>query len=77
MCVRLKKVRKQEFPLSCSLCLQNGDAKPDMSVMETWSDGYTGKGVTIAIVDDGVEYTHPDLQANFVSNQQNRATFHK
>ena len=39
-----------------------------MSVMETWSDGYTGKGVTIAIVDDGVEYTHPDLQANFVSN---------
>ena len=38
-----------------------------MSVIETWSNGYTGKGVTIAIVDDGVEYTHPDLQANYVS----------
>ena len=38
-----------------------------MSVNETWSNGYSGKGVTIAIVDDGVEYTHPDLQANYVS----------
>ena len=74
---QVKEGQKTSMPLSCSLCLQNGDTKPDMHVMETWSDGYTGKGVTIAIVDDGVEYTHPDLQANFVSNQQNRATFHK
>ena len=32
-----------------------------------WSEGYGGNGVTIAIVDDGVEYFHPDLQDNYVS----------
>ncbi len=29
--------------------------------------GYTGAGVTIGIVDDGFEYTHPDLSAHYVS----------
>lgn len=28
---------------------------------------YTGKGVYIAIVDDGVQWRHPDLQANYIS----------
>lgn len=28
---------------------------------------YTGKGVRIAIIDDGIEYTHDDLKDNYVS----------
>ncbi len=27
--------------------------------------GYTGKGVTVTILDDGVEWNHPDLVANY------------
>ena len=29
--------------------------------------GYTGKGITVAIMDDGIDYLHPDLQDNYVS----------
>ena len=28
---------------------------------------YTGKGVNIAIVDDGVQWSHPDLQPNYIA----------
>ena len=28
--------------------------------------GYTGKNITTAIMDDGVDYTHPDLMHNYV-----------
>lgn len=32
-----------------------------------WDNGYTGKGVTVAIMDDGIDYLHPDLRENYVS----------
>ena len=72
----------------------------DLNVLPAWIQGYTGKGVVVSIVDDGVLYihswpclmhsycrsqteaiimslyhhaglqrTHPDLNANFVSNE--------
>lgn len=31
---------------------------------KAWSKGVTGRGITIAIVDDGVEMNHPDLKGN-------------
>jgi subtilisin family serine protease len=31
--------------------------------------GYTGKGVTVAILDSGVDYTHPDLADSIVDQQ--------
>lgn len=37
-----------------------------MKVSEAWNLGYRGDGVTIGIVDDGVEVNHPDLAANIV-----------
>lgn len=35
--------------------------------------GYTGKGIVITILDDGLEKDHPDLQANYVSIARARA----
>ncbi len=44
----------------------NGKPKLDLNVEEAWAMGFTGKNVTTAIMDDGVDYTHPDLMNNFV-----------
>ncbi len=35
-----------------------------INVESVWND-YTGKGITVGLIDDGVEYTHPDLAANY------------
>lgn len=45
---------------------QNG-GKPflDLNVMAAWDLGYTGKNVTTAIMDDGVDYMHLDLRENY------------
>ena len=36
-----------------------------MRVIDAWRAGYTGKGVTVTILDDGVEHDHPDLKMNY------------
>ena len=38
----------------------------DVHIRDVWSRGIYGTGVTIAIVDDGVQGIHPDLQCNYV-----------
>lgn len=38
----------------------------DHNVKEAWELGYTGKGVVVTILDDGLERTHPDIQPNYV-----------
>lgn len=45
---------------------QNG-GKPhlDLNVEAAWAQGYTGKNVTTAIMDDGVDYMHLDLRDNY------------
>lgn len=42
-----------------------GVPKLDLNVEAAWALGYTGKNVTTAIMDDGVDYMHPDLYHNF------------
>lgn len=40
-------------------------AKDMTSAMELWkaeNGGYTGEGIVVAIIDSGVNYTHPDMQ---------------
>ncbi|XP_784245.3 neuroendocrine convertase 2 isoform X1 [Strongylocentrotus purpuratus] len=46
------------------------DGRPglDLNIEEAWKAGYTGKGVTIAIMDDGIDYLHPDIAPNFNAN---------
>lgn len=36
----------------------------DINVEPVWGMGYTGEGVTVAVVDQGVEINHPDLVGN-------------
>jgi subtilisin family serine protease len=41
--------------------------KQDINVLPVWKRGIIGTGVTIAILDDGVEYTHPDFNQSHYS----------
>eukprot|EP00128_Syssomonas_multiformis_P015533 Colp12_sorted_trinity150504_noHs@30087 len=37
----------------------------DVNVFPVWEMGITGKGVTVSILDDGLEHDHADLQKNY------------
>ena len=37
----------------------------DINVAPVWRRNITGRGVVVTILDDGIEYTHPDLHANY------------
>lgn len=39
----------------------------DINVTGVWERNVTGQGVTVVVVDDGVEHTHQDIQSNYVS----------
>ncbi|XP_046429629.1 furin-like protease 2 isoform X1 [Neodiprion fabricii] len=45
----------------------NGGAKDgyDMNIGPAWQKGYTGKGVVVSILDDGIQTNHPDLAYNY------------
>jgi proprotein convertase subtilisin/kexin type 5 len=38
-----------------------------MNIGPAWQKGYTGKGVVVSILDDGIQRNHPDLDKNYVS----------
>lgn len=40
-----------------------------MNVIPAWQKGYTGKGVVVSILDDGIQTNHPDLAQNYVSRK--------
>ncbi|GIY70851.1 neuroendocrine convertase 2 [Caerostris extrusa] len=54
-----------------ALCLEKnvgqngGKPKLDLNVEAAWAQGYTGRNITTAIMDDGVDYLHPDLRENY------------
>jgi subtilisin family serine protease len=51
--------------LLCSL--QSNPSEADLNARGAWSQGYTGRGVVVTILDDGIEKDHPDLASNYVS----------
>lgn len=45
---------------------QSGGTKYiDLNIKIAWDQGYTGKGVTVTVLDDGIDHTHPDLKKNY------------
>ena len=44
--------------------LNTGNPGVDLNVTGVWGD-YTGEGVVVGLVDDGIDYNHPDLAANY------------
>ena len=39
-----------------------------MNVEAAWDRGYSGNGVVVTILDDGIETDHPDLKQNYDQN---------
>ena len=37
----------------------------DMNVKPAWNRGFSGKGVVVTILDDGIQHNHPDLRDNY------------
>ncbi len=37
-----------------------------MNVIPAWRKGYSGKGIVVSILDDGIQTNHPDLAQNYV-----------
>ena len=42
----------------------SGGASQDINVEPVWAGGNLGAGITVAVVDDGLDHQHPDLSAN-------------
>ena len=41
------------------------DVREGHSAMDAWNMGYKGSGVKVAIIDEQIDYAHPDLQGTF------------
>jgi proprotein convertase subtilisin/kexin type 2 len=55
---------KYQWPLK-NVGQNGGKPNLDLNVEAAWAQGYTGKNVTTAIMDDGVDYMHLDLRDNY------------
>lgn len=54
------------FPFMVRLSPQSGVSQRDLNVKEAWAQGFTGRGIVVSILDDGIEKNHPDLAGNYV-----------
>ena len=39
----------------------------DLHVIPVYATGITGKGINVCVLDDGFDWKHPDIKANYVS----------
>ncbi|KAK6730219.1 hypothetical protein RB195_006964 [Necator americanus] len=44
--------------------LRSWSSTPSMSIPEAWAGGFTGRGVTVAVLDDGVDSQHEELRSS-------------
>lgn len=62
-------VNKREDPFWNDMWYLNRNARnsnlPDMNVTGAWDAGYSGKGVSVTFLDDGLERDHPDIEQNY------------
>ncbi|KAM7140057.1 proprotein convertase subtilisin/kexin type 4 isoform 2-T2 [Molossus nigricans] len=43
----------------------NNKVQPDLNILQVWSQGLSGQGIVVSVLDDGIEKDHPDLLANY------------
>ena len=46
---------------------RGGDSRLDINILSAW-ENYTGKGIVIAVNDDGMDLTHPSIASNLLIN---------
>jgi subtilisin family serine protease len=46
---------------------QDADSMPQIGAPQAWDAGHTGEGVSVGVVDTGVDDTHPDLDGGVVA----------
>lgn len=56
-----------QWHLMNQMPVSSENAGLDVNIIGAWSQGWTGSGVTIAIIDDGTQGDHPDLIGNFTN----------
>jgi hypothetical protein len=68
--VRLLKasnpLRPRQWNIRNNANVTGGQIGADMNVESAWNQSVTGSGIRVAVIDDGVDLTHPDLQANLL-----------
>ena len=57
----------------CQWHLNNSNGE-DINVEAVWAEGILGEGVNIAVVDDGMDYTHADLRDNLDTSRNHDYT---
>ena len=40
----------------------------DLNVLPVYASGITGKGINVVVLDDGFDWKHPDIRANYVND---------
>jgi subtilisin family serine protease len=59
---------EQVDTLAVNTLSNNSRQNEILNLPEVWNQGYTGQGVTVAVIDNGVMLNHPDLDANIWVN---------